>query len=375
MIKKIDECIVSTSNNEQVETIFFNKKSTREFYSILRKRVHDYFEERNISKHANSAMVFKTFFILSVFVGSYFLILSNLFSPLNMLLLAAINGFSAALIGVNIGHDAIHGAYSSNAKTNKAVAIWFNIIGANDYMWNITHNVVHHTYTNIPGHDEDIDQVPILRLNPHQALWWIHRFQHVYVFLLYPFATLSWVFIKDYAKFFKPKIGSYDNSKRNKKELIRMISYKLVYYALFVFIPLLVINLPWYQILFGFLVLHWVEGFALSLIFQLAHIIEEVEFPDPDKQGKMPNSWAAHQLFTTANFACKNPWVKFIFGGLNFQIEHHLFPKVCHIHYGDIAPIVRQTAQEFNLPYIEYKTFYGALQSHVRTLKRFGNSV
>ena len=354
------------------QRIKFHHQPKEGFYSILRKRVNNYFEENNLSKGANTAMIVKTVFILTGFVLTYVLLLSNLFSPWILLLLAAAHGFFTALIGLNIAHDAIHGAYSSNEKVNKFLGSLFNIVGANDNLWKFSHNVVHHTYTNIPDHDGDINQVPILRLNPNQKMWWIHRYQHFYAFLLYPLASISWVMIKDYVTFFKAKIGNHENNNRTTREFVRMMIFKIIYYITILVIPILVIELPWYYIIFGFIVLHLVEGLSLSVIFQLAHVVENTAFPKPDENGRIGKSWAEHQMYTTANFATNSPVVNFLFGGLNFQVEHHLFPQVCHIHYKQIAPIVKETAEEAGLPYNDYPTLYSAIRSHVKTLKYFG---
>lgn len=318
-------------------------------------------------------MVIKTIIILLVWMGSYFLILSNLVSPWAMLLLALLHGFSAAMIGFNIGHDAIHGSYTKNPVLNKRLGLCFNLVGANDYVWNISHNIVHHTYTNIPHHDEDIHLIPILRMEPTQEFKPIHRYQHLYAFFLYGLASLSWVFIKDYVKFFQHQLGGHYRKTFPRKEIIRLFFYKALYYTLFLVIPLIVIELPWYWIVFGFLAAHFLEGFTLAIIFMLAHIIEGTSFPEPGPDGKVDMPWADMQMHTTANFASKNPVVNYLFGGLNFQIEHHLFPKVCHIHYSKISEIVKQTAKDHNLPYLEYKTFFGAIASHTRVLKQFGH--
>lgn len=355
----------------QSQNIRFLKEEKGGFYDVLKERVNDYFEKNNISRNANGEMIFKTILILSVFAGSYLMILSNQFTTLQMLLLAILNGFCAALIGLNIAHDAIHGSYSSKSWVNKSLAVIFNIIGANDYMWNISHNIVHHSFTNIPDHDEDIDQIPIIRLNPKQPLWKIHRYQHWYTFLLYGLTSLSWVFIKDYKKFFQDRIGSF-KMKNPRVEYIRLFGYKAVYYILFLIVPLIVIDLAWYQIIVGFLILHLVEGLTLALIFQLAHVVEGTDFPMPNEKGRIDDNWAAHQMRTTSDFATGYPIINFLFGGLNFQVEHHLFPKICHVHYTKLAPIVKQTAEEYGLPYHSHKTFLGAIKSHMRMLKTFG---
>ncbi len=355
------------------QKVTFEKLQVKSFQKDVMDRVDQYFKTNNISKNANSEMVLKTILILSGWMGTYFLILSNMISPVGMLLLALFHGFFTAMIGLNIGHDAIHGSYTKNSKLNKRIGIFFNLVGANDYVWSISHNIVHHTYTNIPHHDEDLNQPPILRMEPTQKLWWIHRFQHIYAFALYCFASISWVFVKDYVKFFQHQLGGHYRKTFPRNEMFRLFFYKAIYYTMFLVIPLLVIELPWYWILMGFVLAHFVEGFTMAVIFMLAHVVEGTAFPEP-KEGRIDMPWADFQMYTTADFAIKNPVVNYLFGGLNFQVEHHLFPKVCHVHYPKIAPIVKQTAKDHGLPYLEHETFFGAIASHTRVLKKFGSA-
>ncbi|MEX0967948.1 MAG: acyl-CoA desaturase [Bacteroidia bacterium] len=352
--------------------IKFNNSKQKDFYATLKTRVDDYFTASGKSKNANGHMIFKTIFILSVTVGSYLLLILANYSLPVMFLLWSVLGIFTAFIGLNICHDAIHGAYSKNEKVNKYLGLLFNLIGANAYNWNIMHNVVHHSFTNIEGHDEDIQSVPILRMSPHQELWKIHRYQHIYVFALYALASLSWVFSKDYVKFFKAKIGNYDNRHRPRKEYYNLFGFKLLYYALYIAVPLLVIDFAWWQILLGFLVMHVFEGLTLAIVFALAHVVEGTDFPLPDEKGRIENSWAVHQMYTTANFANNSFLATFFCGGLNFQIEHHLFPRICHVHYKDLSRIVENTAKEFGLPYIHNPSFLGAIGSHTRFLRELG---
>ena len=352
--------------------VLFDKKDSSNFFPVLRKRIQDYFSEKGISKHANASMILKTVFILTVFASLYAVLLTQVFSPIVMLLLCLVLGLFTAMVGLNIGHDAIHGAYSANPKVNRWMGMWFNMIGANDHIWRIKHNVLHHTYTNIPGHDDDINQPRIMRLSPTQPSAWYHRFQHFYVFLIYPLATLSWVFVQDYKKFFTKHLGSYDNSRYPRNEILRLFLFKAIYYTLFLVLPLVIIDLPWYHVLLGFALFHFAQGLILSIVFQMAHLVEGVEFPVPDEQGNVGRAWAVHQMYTTADFSNRSRLMTFIVGGLNFQIEHHLFPHVCHVHYRAIAPIVKQTAEEFGLPYVVNATLLDALRSHVRFLKVLG---
>ncbi len=358
--------------NTKETVVKFSRKDKTDFFPTLRKRVDQYFKENNLSKHANSTMIIKTIFILTGFVGTYLLLLSNWFSVGQMLVLAILNGLFTALIGLNITHDAMHGSYSSNKNVNYIIGLCFNIIGANDYMWKISHNVMHHTFTNVPGQDADIDQVPVLRLNPQQELWWIHRFQYIYTFFFYALTSIAWVFVRDFAEYFHPKVAGYKRTDKPVREFLRMIFFKIIYYILFLVIPFMVIDLPWHYILIGFIILHMVEGIALALVFQLAHVVEGTHFPSPDEDGQLGTSWEVHQMYTTADFACENKLVNYFFGGLNFQVEHHLFPHICHVHYTAIAPIVKQTAEEYGLPYYSHPTYFGAIRSHIRMLKKFG---
>ncbi|MEM9919167.1 MAG: acyl-CoA desaturase, partial [Bacteroidota bacterium] len=310
----------------------FNRKDQADFYPILRKRVNKYFEDNQLSRHYDGRMIRKTVLILSCYLLTYALLLSNAFDPIYLLFFAIAHGFFTALIGLNIAHDAIHGAYTASPRLNKIIGLSFNIIGANDFMWKCSHNNMHHSHTNIVHHDVDIDQIPLIRLNPHQDRWWIHRFQHYYIFFFYSLTSIAWVFIRDFAEFFHPKVDGKRKTAKPTQEFLRMVFFKCIYYTLFVVIPFMVIDVPWTYFVFGFVVMHLVEGITLALIFQLAHVIELTSFPLPDEKGKMEHSWAAHQLHTTANFGCKNDFLNYIAGGLNFQVEHHLFPTICHVH-------------------------------------------
>ncbi|PRY55569.1 linoleoyl-CoA desaturase [Arcticibacter pallidicorallinus] len=352
--------------------IRFKNTSNSLFLATTRKRVDAYFKEGKISRNANTAMWAKTIFFLSGFIGLYILIISNAMSVGGMLVLCILLGMFCAFVGFNICHDAIHGSFSSDRRVNKLFSYVFNFIGANPYVWSITHNVVHHTYTNIPGHDEDIEVAPgLIRISEEEPVNRIQRYQHWYAFPLYGLASLSWVFRKDYKKFFQAKIGEQEMNHPG-REYFNLFFYKAVYYFLYIILPLMVLDITWWQFLIGFLVLHLAQGLTMGLIFQLAHVVEGTDFPSPNSQGNIEEAWAEHQMRTTANFATNSKLAAFFLGGLNRQIEHHLFPNICHIHYGPISRIVKQTAQEFNIPYIESPTFASALKSHLVMLRRFG---
>lgn len=351
----------------------FKGRTQPAFYAEVQKEVGDYFSSNNISRNANTAMVVKTILFLGGLPVLYYLIVFGQFSLGVTFGLTILIGMCQAFIGFNVAHDAIHGSYSSNARVNKILSYSFNIMGANAYVWKITHNVVHHTYTNIPGHDEDLDIAPgLVRLSRLEEKKPIMRYQHLYAFLLYGLASLSWVFRKDYVKFFQSKIGQTDNTNHPRKEYYKLFFFKALYYTMFIVVPLVVMDITWWQFIIGFLCMHLAEGLVLGLVFQLAHAVEETDFPEPDSEGSMEESWAVHQMHTTANFSRKSPVAAFFCGGLNFQIEHHLFANICHIHYPEISKIVKRTALKHGVPYHENVTLFDALSSHYRILKRLG---
>ncbi len=350
---------------------FINSNNST-FYATVRNRVDSYFSEKNISTHANTAMWFKAIFFIGGFLSLYFLIILGNFNSATLLGMAILLGMFGAFIGFNVCHDALHKAFSSNKHVNTSLGFIFNLIGASSYVWNICHNIVHHTYTNIAGHDEDIDIAPgLIRFSPTEPVNKLQRYQHYYAFLLYSFAMLTWAFKKDYKKFFQKKIGE-QTANHPKIEYFRLFFYKAIYYFIFIAVPLLVMPITGFQFFIGFIAYLFAQGFVLGLIFQLAHVVEGTTFPLPNTIGNIEEAWAAHQMRTTANFSVNSKIAAFLCGGLNQQIEHHLFPKICHIHYPAIAKIVKATALEFNLPYIENKTFVDALQSHYRILKKLG---
>ncbi len=263
----------------------FDNNEQREFFKMLNVRVNSYFKDNNISKNANTAMVLKSLFHATLWIGSYCMLVFGGFSVEINYLLWAVLGFSIAMVSVNIAHDAIHGAYSKHKWVNDLLSHTFNFNGASAYMWNKMHNQAHHTYTNIDGHDEDISPVPIVRLSSEAPLWSIHRYQHIYSFFLYTLSTFSWVFMKDYKKFFANEVGNYTDAKHPKKEYFFLFFYKFINYTLFLFIPLFMLEHGWGNTILGFLLMHAVSGFFLAVIFMLAHVVEEAHFFLPNEEG------------------------------------------------------------------------------------------
>ncbi len=343
------------------------------FLSEVRTRVADYFDSRHLSPKANPAMIAKTLIVFGVTFGAYGLILSGWFTPLQMLGLCVVMGTGVAGIGFCVAHDALHDAYSSNRSVNRLLGLSFDLVGANGYMWKLTHNVIHHTYTNIQGVDDDLEVSPLLRLSPNAEWKPIHRFQHLYGFFAYSLSTMNWVFMKDYRYFLRRHLGPYRNRSHSAREIAGLIGWKIFYYGYTIVVPLIVLRLPRWQFLIGYLTMHLTAGIILGVVFQLAHVVEGTEYPIEDKDGRMGHAWAVHQMETTSDFAGRNRWLSWYVGGLNFQVEHHLFPKVCSVHYPAISEIVREVAKKYAVPYNHHPTLGAAVRSHFESLKRLGN--
>ncbi len=351
----------------------FVAKDKTQFFQVLKKRVDAYFEENNISKHANASMVLKTIILVLGYCLPFIALLA--FTPTFgvSLLLWLLMGVCLAGIGMSVMHDANHGAYSDNKYVNLAVGHTLNLLGGLVHNWKLQHNILHHTYTNVCGYDEDIADRLVLKFSPHTKTKWFHKFQPVYAFLFYGLMTFYWILAKDYIQYVQfNRNGVNPNTKaENASLLVRMLLLKGVYMFVMLVLPTLYFGIPFWQVFVGFFLMHYTAGIILSLVFQLAHTVEETTHPLP-VNGVIENDWAIHQINTTVNFSPDNQLLSWYVGGLNYQVEHHLFPRICHVHYPQISAIVKQTCDEYGIPYLQHQKFSTALNSHFSALARFG---
>ena len=356
-------------------TITFESNTNAEFYKTLQQRVREYFKQNNISRFGNAGMVVKTVFMISLYVVP-FILLNTVFadSVLLSVLMWVIMGFGMAGVGLSIMHDANHGAYSKNDRVNKLLGLVINGVGGSDVNWRIQHNVLHHTYTNVSGYDEDIDPGKVMRFSPRAERLKIHRFQHIYAWFFYGLMTLMWCTAKDFvqaARFKRQNLLKTQNITYGR--LVRaIIITKVIYFAIIFGVPFTFSILPWYGTVLCFLTMHFIAGVTLAAIFQPAHVVPTSTYPIPNNSGVVEADWAVNQLYNTANFAPKSTWFSWYVGGLNYQVEHHLFPNISHVHYKKLSEIVKKTASEYNLPYYSYKTFFGAVREHTKMLHDLG---
>ena len=350
--------------------VTFNN-SNSQFFQSLKKSVDKYFEENLKKKTGDRRLYAKAVILIPASIMIYISLLVFQLPVAVALLLCALLGLTIASIGFNIMHDACHGSYSSKKWVNNTLGLTLNAIGGNAFFWKQKHNILHHTYTNIEGADDDIAQSKLLRQSPTQKWMPIHRYQHIYLTFAYSLTLFMWVSVRDFSKYFQKRIYNTPLQPMSRREHFTFWVSKALYAFFYVILPIIVVGpLAW---LIGFATMGMVLGVVISYVFQLAHAVEGPEFDTVGIEDKMiETEWAVHQIRTTANFAENNKVVSWLVGGLNFQIEHHLFPRVSHVHYPAISRIVRDHCQRFQLPYHSFPNVQMAVVSHLRTMKKLG---
>jgi linoleoyl-CoA desaturase len=353
-----------------------------EFFSTLRTRINDYFTENNIKPTGNWKLYSKTI-ILGTLLGLNYASLYIVPADSNWIYVVyATIGIWFAGIGFNVMHDGAHGSYSDKTWVNKLMAVSLNLLGGNAFIWAEKHNIAHHSFTNIEGVDDDIDLWPILRVNTSKKKLWFHKFQHIYGIPLYFVAYLTWIFIQDFKKYFSGKV--IDRPFKTKFGILQHIEFwssKIVYITIFFFLPAFAIGFK--TAIIGFILMGALCGILITVVFQLAHVVEETTYVTDLEVAKrnhqtidaihVADDWATHQIHTTSNFSTKSKFLTWALGGLNFQVEHHLFPKISHVHYPKINEIVKKTCADFNVKYNEVPTFLAAIRSHLAHLKTVGS--
>lgn len=352
--------------------ITFNNKNNI-FYNSLKTEVEKYFSQKHLKKTGNWKLFLKTGILIPSAILIYIFLMVFYWPIVGVILMATLLGFVLASIGFNVMHDACHDSYCNRKWANKTLGLTMNALGGNAFIWKQKHNIIHHTYTNIEGVDDDIAQSKFLRQCSSQKWMPIHRFQHFYLLVMYALAIFAWVLGRDYIRYFSKKIHTTPLQKMSVKDHFIFWISKLLYLVFYLVIPILVMGwVPW---LFGFLTMGIVMGITLSVVFQLAHSVEGPEFIVADIEPKrIESEWAVHQVKTTANFATNNKIISWFVGGLNFQIEHHLFPRVSHVHYPAISKIVKRVCNQYDLPYHNFPTMWAAFVSHVRFMKQMGKN-
>lgn len=343
------------------------------FYHELKRRVEEYFTQTGIPRRDSPQMLRKTVVILSWFAISWALLVFTASNWWQAGVLSISLGLAMAGIGFSIQHDGGHGAYSKHQSVNQLMAMTLDLLGGSSYIWKWQHNVIHHSYTNVVGVDHDIDLGLLCRFAPQQPHIWFHRFQHLYLWPLYGLLAFNWHFYSDFEKVVQGRIGEHTFPRPRGRDLVVMLLGKVIFFSWAFVVPALLH--PLWQVVICYLLTSGVASFVLSVVFQAAHCVQEADFPMvPEGSDQIGNSWARHQVETTVDFGRDNGLLTWYVGGLNFQVEHHLFPDVCHVHYPALSSIVESVCSEFGVRYTSHQTFRAAVTSHARWLWFLGRT-
>jgi linoleoyl-CoA desaturase len=344
-----------------------------EFSTVLNQRVRSYFKENEIDPQGSQTMILKSAILFGLYAAVYLLILFAGFTTIPLLFfLWGLLGILLSFIGMGIMHDTVHGASTKNRFIQSLLQIPILAIGVEPKIWRIEHNVLHHTYPNVEGIDQDIHPRFVFRFTEHQKRRWYHAYQHMYATFIYGLLIIEWMTVKDFVKVIKYHRMGFFKSRMETTSIAGIILLKkLLFYFVFLYLPLKLLPFDPLLVVLMFLTMLVVAGVFLTVVFQLAHVVSDCE-TESDAENLADKNWHIYQLETTCDFAHDNKVVSYLTGGLNYQIEHHLFPAICHVHYPEISVIVKQTAREFGIPYHYQKTLSGAVKAHYDQLRKLG---
>lgn len=365
-------------NSLRCSSLQYSEAGNELFYSTLKERVEAYFVKHKVNRRFHPHMLPKSLLVIAGYLLFYYL---TFFGPPSFalsFLFALAMGYFAAQIGLSIQHDANHGAYSDVHWLGYLMSTSLDFVGASSFMWRQQHVVGHHSFTNVENYDPDIrvKDPDVRRVTYKQPIQKYHSFQHIYLGALYGLLALKGVLVDDFAAALTGSIGPVKIPKMTTLEFGVFIGGKILYTLYMFVLPSFFShhNVSIRAILY--IVSQLVCGWTLAFLFQLAHVVPEAAFPVvdlSDGQPKLHQGWAAMQVRTTTNFCTNSMLWTHLSGGLNFQIEHHLFPSVCHLYYPSIHPIVKATCKDFNVPYHSYPSFWTALKAHLLHLKNVGS--
>jgi len=363
----VEKKVIDLGSNKRIKFATDNR-----FQRELRSVVEKYFQDPRKREWDCPQMYAKTALIFGSFALVYVLLVFAVSTWWQALPLTILLGLIAVAIGLNVQHDGGHHAYSKHDWINRLMSMSLDFLGGSSYYWHTKHGILHHTFVNIPDYDVDTEVGILGRMTPHQKRLPIHKWQHLYFWILYGLLAINWHFISDFKAFFTGRVEKVQVPRPKGTDLVIFFGGKLAFFSMAFAIPMMFH--PWWAVILLYLVAAFVLGLTLSMVFQLAHSVEEAEFAVPNQaSGDIETPWAIHQVKSTVDFARGDKFLSWLVGGLNFQIEHHLFPKICHINYPGISNRIKETCRKFGLSFHEHRTFWSGLLSHYRFLKRMGS--
>lgn len=315
--------------------IKFLKEPKDGFYETLRFRVKIYFEENKLNRFADTPSVIKSVVFFFCFTGLYYLILHSGKDPLWLFFTYwFMMGMFILFTAMSIIHDAAHGTFSKHKWVNEVLLRFMNLVGADGYIYRYKHKVSHHTYTNIPGVDIDLEQSSVVKVTPYTKTKKRHKYQHWYMQLLYPlYFTIFWLIIRDF-KYYKLEYMGTIKTKHTAFHYIFLVFSKLFYFFYMLVLPYLILPYAFWMIIVGFFLLNLGSGVVAMFALLSNHVVEDSVFILPDANGHVNCSWGEHQLRTTDDFSPNSAFISFMFSGLNLHTAHifSLIIVIIHIY-------------------------------------------
>ncbi len=345
----------------------FQKTPDESVFPELRKEVFGVVN--NLATYKRTEIVFKAILFPLLYCLAYVTALA--FAANKMVFYACyfLLGVLLVLNFLNLVHEAVHQTLFRNRKLNQWYVHFFDLMGANSFIWKIRHTKLHHNYPNVMGWDSDIEQSPIARVFPHGPFYRLHRYQHIYLPLMYPFYLLNWLLVRDFRDFFRKGSVVRKVTDIPWVEYIKLFIFKAVFLFYILVFPVLFSGISLVQTLTGFLLMIFTASIISLFVLLSPHANTDNEFPLPDANGELSRSWLLHQLSTTNDVQEDNWFTRFFMGCFNYHVIHHLFPNVNHVYYPEINKILERYAQEYQLPYRKVPLLV-SLKNHFRLLKQ-----
>jgi linoleoyl-CoA desaturase len=277
-------------------------------------------------------------------------------------------GLLLVLNFLNIIHEAVHGTLFNSKKINAWYIYFFDLLGANSFIFKVRHVRLHHNYPNVMGWDSDFEQSDMARVFPHGDYAPMHKYQHIYLPLLYPMYLFNWLLIRDFKDFFNKNKLVWKVTTIPTIEYVKLFVFKALFIFYTLFLPKMVLGITWGEIISAFLIMMFTASIVSLVVLLSPHASLESEFPQPDVAGNMPTSWFRHQLMCTNDIKEDNSFTRVFMGCFNYHIAHHLFPSVNHVYYPEVTQVIEKFAKENDLPYRKFP-LATSLRNHYLLLK------
>ncbi len=352
---------------EKVVKLTFARSANDLIFNSIKQRVYAKVKELEPARQlfiTLKAILFPLLYIaaysIALMYGNHTLVLDMCYCSMGILLV---------IIFLNLIHEAVHHTLFKRKWLNQLYICFFDLMGANSYVWKNRHTRLHHNYPNIMGWDSDIEQSDLARVFPHGEFKPYHRYQHIYLPLLYPLFLFNWLLLRDFKDYFNKKKVIWKVVSIPGQEYVKLFLWKAFFLFYIFILPKMLLGINWLQMVVAFCIMIFTGSIFALLVLISPHASVENEFPLPDENNMMQHTWLMHQLSNTNDVNEDNWFTRFFMGCFNYHIAHHLFPNVHHVFYPEVTAIIREEAMKHQLPYRSYP-LATALFNHYRLLKQ-----